>query len=380
MGTSGTLCIRVPGRTVRWYNRWDSYPENWAYYIVAELRMLLLLYSIPDIVSLVHNLRPIDYSQPPSAEQLAAFRRIAPTPQADPPDGLMIPRPLWYHLLLTVSKSLLSTLTVGWYAEYDIDQEFDYVIDFTSADGRGSFSMRASGLETQYLGGQGQNEAAPTGADRQVMVAINGWKQEVRWEGVDSLPADIVQQMIVARQRRRQQEEVQDEKQAEADRHAEAAARARKEEADKLYDDKQSASRTRTHMQPHSTRTGVHCPPCLHPATLVTTWCAVQVRGSSDSLQPSHQALSGHCCHHSPAIHFALLRGCCVPPRQLPCTTACWRRLSGGKPVPPVDRHSAVHQSAVHSGMYARDAGHDAAGPAGSQSGSGAGGEADGSR
>ena len=256
MGCSGTLCIRVPGKSVRWYNHFDSHPANWAPYIIAELRMLLLLHSIPDIVTLVHNLQPIDPSLPPTPQQMAAFGAFGPI-EPDPRFG----HPAWVTLLRTVRMSLLSILTLGWYEMAHDNEEHNYVIDFTSDDGRGRISMSSWSVAEQCVGWVGLAEL-PAYVVRQLIRADERWLLERNREGQDEESKERQRKELV-------------EKEAKQDRGEDAeAALAHKERGNRLYKDKQSHT---LHHGPHSIA-APHSSRALHgthfPSILCCCWLA----------------------------------------------------------------------------------------------------------
>ena len=201
---------------MQWYNHQDSYPTHWASYIIAELRILFLLYSTAEFIALVQALHPIDDSIPPTAEQLNAFRPFA-SPKPDRHWGQV----LWLDLLKSVRQSVMAVLTVGWYEEWGRSEEYNYVIDMTG-EGGGSFAM--------HWGGD----------------------QSIHWQGVEDLPADAVQRLIEAERKwKRKRDGEEEEEKAEA-KDSEAAL-AKKEEANQLYRQKQSTS------SPHTTPHGL-CP------------------------------------------------------------------------------------------------------------------------
>ena len=167
MGTSGTLCIQVPGRKVTWYNNFDSYPDCWGAYIIAELRMLFLLYTVPEVITLVNNLQPIDLNTQPTAVQLAAFAPYV----TSQPDGRL--GHSWVNLLRPVRMSLLATLSIGWYQTHGCNEEYNYCIDFTDDDGN-------------------------VGVGRFECYHCNSDEHCIEWQGLEQLPVDVYPQLVKA--------------------------------------------------------------------------------------------------------------------------------------------------------------------------------------
>ena len=164
--TEGTVRIRVPGKEVLFYSD-RAHPAQWAPQIVAELRMLLLLYSPSDIIQRVRDVEAVDTTRPPSLQQMVAHIPYMPVPVQGGDNSAHLPLA---EASLLLFRSPLFVLSVGGCPPYPQEEVYNYTLDFTTD----TLSLNRCGRQRVEVAGLTQ---LPVDVVRQLIDAANAWQQ-----------------------------------------------------------------------------------------------------------------------------------------------------------------------------------------------------------
>jgi len=144
MGTRSTVTLITQKRTIKYYIHFDGYLSGVGKSLVVNIKELFRRYTLEEIIKMIDSM--IDITDKIDEEKISEDMLIYFAPYYDHYEFINSPMDLssdWSYVLNRTQLSLVATISCGYFRNWNQQEEFNYVLDFT----KNTFSSDQSSLK-----------------------------------------------------------------------------------------------------------------------------------------------------------------------------------------------------------------------------------------